>query len=116
MKFSKNVLAKFLGVFNNKVIDKHGFDNNNGTSQLWVLFGDDLAKSLNAISLSKKDKVWADKNEKLIDWAVKYRDDVINTVTAYGNKQMCDIILQNFDLYSTMRDMAKKGEKFEKYD
>ena len=114
--FSKAMVAKFLGVFRHKVIDKHSFDVNNGSSQLWVLLGDDMVKALNVISISKKDKEWANKNEGVIDWAIKYRNDVIDTIISYGKKEMCDIILQNFDLYSTMRDMAKKGENFENYD
>ena len=116
MKFSKKIVAKLLGVFRNKTINKYSFDTNNGSSQLWVLFGDDMVKALNVISISKKDKEWANKNEGVIYWAIKYRNDVIDTIISYGMKEMCDIILQNFDLYSTMRDMAKKGENFENYD
>lgn len=75
-----------------------------------------MIKSLNIINTSKHDKEWAEKNDIAIIEAHKHLEDVIDTIISYGKKEMCDIILQNFDLYSTMRDMAKKGENFENYD
>ena len=107
-KFSKGIIAKFLYSMSNFLIKKNKFDNNSGTFQLKKHFNDNLIIAINDLKLSNSDENW-DKRKQ----AEEYIYSIINTIVDYGKKEMCNILLTNFDLNDTLNAMVRKGEKID---
>jgi len=96
-RFSKNMIAKFIYCFRLSIINKFKIDYKDGTHQLEKHFNKKLIVAINNINLPDNNENW----DKIRD-AERKIHEVIDSIIAYGKKEMCEIIMQEYDLYDNV--------------
>ena len=79
-----------------------------GHINLFVFFNDDLIRSINILKQKRTDENW---DEQVAD--SNHIDNIIDNIVGYGEKEMAEIIMNEFDLNKTLNKMYKNGENIE---